>query len=639
MSSSQPDSSEDQPHASESVEYSGGGGGGFPKRSGKVFLVVGLMSVVVVVIVFLIVGFISYRDAATAQARNAGPVALTAGNAVTCANPCRSPHFFCHPASEKDEKGCFEPGCACFPEHCHKRCPPNQECALGSPVDYRGCFRPNCKCESISSVSPASNCTSVCPLGERCRFDAPVDAQGCPLPGCVCEPDCTSPCPLGKRCRPGSPVNAKGCFRPGCICDPDCVPRCFAGLECAPSSAKDLHGCFLPGCVCELPNKSGYRQRGMNRCISPCPFRKECIENSTRDERGCFQRGCTCEVKCSQRCPLGYRCRPGSPKDIEGCFLYGCMCEPVPAVPASSNTSGSGAPRGSLWPLGDDKALPIGVDQDNYNSSSDFHDNHLSIPLVPPQGRANHHAGGSGREPRPKESPNAVNAPSGSTNIFLDFNKPSFGPTSPEEHSRGVSEIDAKDATIHHSNASSSTPSHRPTQLLKVDNASATASISQSREVTSAETLPAVSGDVSSGSVTGTSTNNGPRAENTSSPSDEQTDDDDDDDDAVPGNAGSGGTDGDSAQNVTLGGRDDSESSKHGKPDDSGATEGEQGSPTQGQDSTSKTAEDTLQASASTTPSQQAIEGHVSSTRVDHSASASDATGEGTAGDQHSTSR
>ncbi|XP_065303091.1 uncharacterized protein [Dermacentor albipictus] len=597
MSSSQPDSSDDQAHASESVEYSGGGGGGFPKRSGKVFLVVGLMSVVVVVIVFLIVGFISFRDAASAQARNSGPVALTAGNSVSCVNPCRSPHFFCHPASEKDEKGCFEPGCACFPEHCHKRCPPNQECALGSPVDYRGCFRPNCKCESISSASPASNCTSVCPVGERCRSDASVDGQGCPLPGCKCEPDCLSPCPLGKRCRPGSPVNAKGCFRPGCLCEPDCLPRCFAGLECAPSSAKDLHGCFLAGCVCELPKKFGYRSRGTTRCISPCPFGKECIENSTRDERGCFQRGCTCEVKCSQRCPLGYRCRPGSPKDIEGCFLYGCMCEPVSAVPASSNSTGSRAPRGGLWPLGDDKALPIGVGQDNDNSSSDFRDNQLVIPHVSPQANDGHRTDGSWHEPSPKESPNAINALSGSINVALDLHKPSLGTAGPEEPSRGVNATDAKDAPLLNSNTSSSTPI--PTQFPTVDNASATAS-----------------------------------AANASIPLAEQTDDDDDDDDDVPGEVGSERSDVDSAQNATLGELDDSESSKRKKSDDFGATEDEQGSPNQGRDSTSKTLEDTLQFSAST--SQQAIEGHISSTTVDHPTSASHATGEGTA-DQHST--
>ncbi|KAL1438836.1 hypothetical protein MTO96_047759 [Rhipicephalus appendiculatus] len=248
----------------------------------------------------------------------------------------------------------------------------------GSPLDYRGCFRPNCKCESIKAPSAASNCSSVCPAGQRCRSDAPTDAQGCHLPGCVCEPDCPSPCPIGKQCRPGSPVNSNGCFRPGCICEPSCVSRCLPGLECAPSSPKDLNGCFLSGCVCELPRRYGYRARAATptRCISPCPFGKECADNSTRDDRGCFQRGCICEVRCPQRCPLGYRCRQNSPKDIEGCFLYGCICEPVPVPPVPSNQTTSGR---SQWPMGDDKALAMGLDQE-FNSSSDLRNNRLVIP-------------------------------------------------------------------------------------------------------------------------------------------------------------------------------------------------------------------------------------------------------------------
>ncbi|XP_054924339.1 uncharacterized protein [Dermacentor andersoni] len=309
------------------------------------------------------------------------------------------------------------------------------------------------------------------------------------------------------------------------------------------------------------------------------------------------------------------------------------MCEPVSAVPASSNTTGSAAPRGSLWPLGDDKALPIGVGQDNDSSSSDFHDNRLAIPHVSPQGNDDHRTDGSWHESSPKESPNAINAPSVSIDVALDLHKPSLGTAGPEAPSRGVSATDAKDAPLLNSNTSSSTPS--PTQLPNVDNASATASVSQSREEISARTLATISGDVFNGSLTGANANNGPKAANASTPLDEQTDDDDDDDD-VPGDVGSERSDGDSAQNVTLGGRDDSESSKHEEPDDSRTTDGEQGSLNQGRDSTSKTLEDTLQSSASTISSQQAIEGHISSTRVDHPTSASNATGEGTA-DQHST--
>ncbi|XP_049275808.1 dentin sialophosphoprotein-like [Rhipicephalus sanguineus] len=527
MSSSQPDNSEDQPHDSDSVEYSGGGGGVFPKRSGKLFLIVGLMSVVVVVIVFLIVGFMSHRDAAAARAHNAGPAQLAPGTAETCVNPCRSPHFFCHPASEKDEKGCFEPGCACFPEHCHKRCPPDQECVLGSPVDYRGCFRPNCKCG----------------------------------------------------------------------------------------------------------------------CISPCPFGKECAENSTRDERGCFQRGCICEMKCPQRCPLGYRCRQNSPKDIEGCFLYGCICEPVPVAPAPSNQTTSGnqtgsseVPRvgtGSPWPMGDDKALAIGVDQD-FNSSSEFRNNRLvitrdkseTVTTVSPQEHADHSAAVSGHVPSPRERRDEADGPSGSVNVSLDLHKQSISTEGSVTNSGGAGASDARDTLLQHSDNSSSTLSHGPSPFVQIDNASTTVSVGQSKEETSAGTLSMVNGNVSNGSVNAASADDGPKSANTSSPSDEQNDDDDDDDnDDVSGD--------DKAQNATLAGRSNSENSTREKSDDVGTIEGEQGPPRQGQDSTSKISEATLQATASTTSSQQADEGHLSSTAVDHHASASNTTTQGATEDQH----
>ncbi|KAL3227470.1 hypothetical protein MRX96_004177 [Rhipicephalus microplus] len=228
------------------------------------------------------------------------------------------------------------------------------------------------------------------------------------------EPDCPSPCPFGKRCRPGSPADSNGCFRPGCICEPNCVPRCLPGLECTPSSPKDLYGCFLSGCVCEIPRRHDYMGRAAtSRCISPCPIGKECTENSTRDDRGCFRRGCICEVKCPQRCPPGYRCRQNSPKDIEGCFLYGCICE--------------GA-RGSL-PTGDDKALAMGVDQD-FNSSSDFRNNHLVVPhnktettvqSVSPRGQTDSRSSVSGHVPSPKERHEVTDGPTGFISFSLNL--------------------------------------------------------------------------------------------------------------------------------------------------------------------------------------------------------------------------
>ncbi|XP_077493720.1 uncharacterized protein LOC144104518 isoform X2 [Amblyomma americanum] len=249
-----------------------------------------------------------------------------------CVNPCFQPSFVCHPSSDRDDRGCFEAGCPCFPENCPKRCPHHQECVLESEVDARGCFKPNCECASISATSP-KNCTTSCPPGEKCHSYAAVDAQGCPLHGCVCVPDCLSPCPAGKRCKPKSPLDAKGCFKPGCTCEPDCAPRCPDGSDCDPHSPRDLHGCYLAGCICE--RLKSFRPDNVTKkplCLSPCPLGKRCVENSTKDERGCFLRGCTCELDCPPRCPAGQRCKKGSPKDFEGCFISGCACESIPEV-------------------------------------------------------------------------------------------------------------------------------------------------------------------------------------------------------------------------------------------------------------------------------------------------------------------
>nr|XP_037272964.1 uncharacterized protein LOC119164864 [Rhipicephalus microplus] len=436
MSSSQPNNSEDQPHDSDSVEYSGGRGGVYRKRSGKLCLVVGLMSVVVVVIVFLIVGFISYRDAAVAQAGNAGPAQLAPGNPEACVNPCRSPHFFCHPSSERDEKGCFEPGCPCFPEHCHKRCPPDQECVLGSPVDYKGCFRPNCKCEGA---------------------------------------------------------------------------------------------------------------------------------------------------------------------------------------------------RGSL-PTGDDKALAMGVDQD-FNSSSDFRNNHLVVPhnktettvqSVSPRGQTDSRSSVSGHVPSPKERHEVTDGPTGFISFFLNLPLSTEGSAT---HLKGTSAFVVTDSLLRHSNASSSTLRQGPIQFAKVDNASTTLSASQSKGETSHVTLSTVNGNESHGSVKGH--DHSSKYANSSSQLDEQNDDDDDDDD------NSDISRHDKTQTSTLGGRASSENSTREKSDDVGTIQSEQSPPRQGQDSTSKTSEAMLQATAPTTSSQRGDEGGISSTAMDDLASASSATSQGAAEDQH----
>ncbi|KAL1481846.1 hypothetical protein MTO96_034150, partial [Rhipicephalus appendiculatus] len=167
---------------------------------------------------------------------------------TACVNPCQKPRHVCHPASARDDKGCFEE---------------------------------NCVCSTISSDPSSRNCSNVCPAGEKCHSYSAVDAQGCPLPGCMCVPDCVSPCPRGKRCEPNSTLDTKGCFKQGCICEPDCAPRCPAGMDCEPHTPRDLHGCFLMGCSCE--------------CVGPCPPGERCVENSTKDARGCFAPGCSCE--------------------------------------------------------------------------------------------------------------------------------------------------------------------------------------------------------------------------------------------------------------------------------------------------------------------------------------------------------
>ncbi|XP_070394136.1 uncharacterized protein [Dermacentor albipictus] len=214
---------------------------------------------------------------------------------VACVNPCKKPQHVCHPGSVRDDKGCFEADCACFPEHCPKRCPPHQECDVDSLVDGLGCFTANCRCSSISPESSRRNCSNFCPPGEKCHAYAAVDAQGCPLPGCVCVPDCISPCRVGKRCKPNSPLDAKGCFKEGCKCESDCTPRCPVGMNCELHSPRDLHGCFLMGCSCESSMTSTSNAIETSKCSAPCPPGMRCVENSTKDERGCFVPGCSCE--------------------------------------------------------------------------------------------------------------------------------------------------------------------------------------------------------------------------------------------------------------------------------------------------------------------------------------------------------
>lgn len=287
--------------------------------------------------------------------------------------------------------------------------------------------------------------------------------------------------------------------------------------------------------------------------------------------------------------------------------------------------------------MGDDKALAIGVDQD-FNSSSEFRNNRLfitrdkseTVTTASPQEHADHSAAVNGRVPSPKERRDEADGPSGSVNVSFDLHKQSISTEGSVTNSEGAGASDARDTLLQH-NTRSSTLSHGPSPFVHIDNASTTVSVGQSKEETSAGTLSMVNGNVSNGSVNAASADDGPKSSNTSSPSDEQNDDDDDDDDDNDDVSGD-----DKAQNATLAGRSNSENSTREKTDDVGTIEGEQGPPRQGQDSTSKISEATLQATASTISSHQAYEGHVSSTAVDHHASASNATTQGATEDQHS---
>ncbi|KAH6922644.1 hypothetical protein HPB50_017453 [Hyalomma asiaticum] len=533
MSSSQTDNSDDQQHASDSVEYSGVGGGVFPKRRGKVFLIVGLMSVVVVVIVFLIVGFVSYRDAATAQAHNAGPSQLAAANAENCANPCRSPHFFCHPASEKDDKGCFEPGCACSP------------CVL--PV--RGAF------PVLQKMLRAVH-----------SQDAPVNPTACPR----------------------------------VLLEGDVVPA----HQWTRRDATD---------------RAAYVSQTAYLGASP-------VLNVQRLRPGTITAAFSLVVCASLQ---------GNTGTVHEPRRQGVS---VSTVNFSSVDTELSPPRaGSLFPLGDDKALPIGVDQD-FNSSIDFRYNRRVIPrnksettvdAVSVHGHTDPSADVSSHIPTPGETHTTGDVPVNSVNSSSEHQRPSVSAAVPVTHLGGTSSSDAKESPVQHSNASSPTLSHRATQIPDVDNASMTVSASQSTVETPAVTLPAVSGNVSDGSTS--NVDDTPGTVNTSSPLDD--DDDDDEDDGVLGNVGSEDSKDGNAQNTTLERRHDSENATLGKSDNAGAMEGgEQGSPRHETDSTFKTSEDTEDA-ASTISSQQAGEGHRSSTTVDHHAS--DATSEGTAQGHH----